>query len=130
MDKFERHGLSIGLERIEDDCFMSLKVVGKLTHADYARITPMIDSALAGVTEPRVRVFFDATEFDGWELRAAWDDFRLGLKHGNQFSRIAVVGHGRWQELMSRIGGWFISGDMRFFEDSDAALAWLREPEG
>lgn len=125
--KLKRHGLAIGMERIDGDFFMTLKVIGKLTHADYEQIMPVIDAALSGITQPKVRVFFDADEFDGWELRAAWDDLRLGLKHGNRFSRVAVYGHGRWREYMSRIGNWFIPGEVRFFEYAGEAFDWLRE---
>lgn len=43
-----RHGLTIGIERVNSDFFLSLKAIGKLTHDDYEIITPMIDSALGG----------------------------------------------------------------------------------
>jgi len=29
------------------------------------------------------------TELQGWELRAAWDDFKIGLKHGGDFEKVA-----------------------------------------
>ena len=38
----KKHGISIGIERVDEDIFLSLKVVGKLTHQDYETITPMI----------------------------------------------------------------------------------------
>jgi len=91
-----RHGLSIGIERIENDYFISLKAAGKLTHEAYKTITPMIDSALAQVKEPRVNVLIDGTELEEWELRAAWDDFKLGLKHNNEFEIIAIFGNKFW----------------------------------
>ena len=120
-----RHGLSIGLERTGEELYLSLKAVGKLTHADYEAITPMIDSALEGVRAPRIRAFLDMSELDGWEARAAWDDFKLGLKHGHQFTKIAILGHRRWQQLSAKVGAWFVSGEVRYFEDADAALAWI-----
>lgn len=52
-----RHGLSIGIERVGNEFFLSLKAVGKLTHEDYEKINPMIDSALASVNDPKVKVF-------------------------------------------------------------------------
>ena len=61
-----RHGLSIGIERVHDKFFLSLKAVGKLTHEDYGIITPMIESALAGVTEPKIKIFVDGSEMEGW----------------------------------------------------------------
>jgi len=120
-----RHGLSIGIERINNCFFLTLKAIGKLTHEDYLTITPMIESALEGVKTPRIKVFFDASEFDGWEVRAAWDDFKLGMKHGREFERIAILGNKRWQELTAKIGSWFISGESKYFEDLEEAVSWL-----
>lgn len=31
----DQHGLSIGIERVESEFFLSLKAIGKLTHADH-----------------------------------------------------------------------------------------------
>lgn len=125
--KYQRHGLSIGIERSGDDVFLSLKAIGKLSHEDYETITPMIDAALTEVKSPKVKCFIDATELDGWEARAAWDDFRIGLKHGNDFEKIAIYGNRRWQEMAAKLGSWFISGEAKFFEDADAALDWLAD---
>ena len=122
-----KHGLSIGIERIGDDFFLSLKATGKLTHEDYLKINPMIDSALEGVDDPEIKAFIDGSELEGWELRAAWDDFQLGLKHDNKFSKIAIFGNKKWQEYTAKIGSWFISGEVKYFEDSQQALAWLQE---
>jgi len=121
----KRHGLAIGIERCGDEFFLTLKAAGKLTHEDYQTITPMIDSALAAVKQPRVKALIDGTELEGWEARAAWDDFRLGLKHGNEFVKIAIYGNRKWQQVAARVGSWFISGEARFFEDRDAAIEWL-----
>jgi hypothetical protein len=123
----KKHGLSIGIERINDNFFLSLKAVGTLTHADYQIITPMLDSALAQVKQPKVDVLIDGTELDGWELRAAWDDFKLGLKHGNEFNKIAIYGNKKWQEFSAKVGGWFISGEVQYFNNLDDALIWLEE---
>ena len=122
-----RHGLSIGIERVGNDFFLSLKAIGTLTHKDYETINPMIDSALESVNEPKVKVFIDGSELEGWELRAAWDDFKLGLKHGNEFEKIAIFGNKQWQEYAAKIGSWFISGEVKYFDDSNEALVWLHE---
>jgi hypothetical protein len=121
----ERHGISIGVERISDEFLLSFRIVGKLTHQDYQKMTPMLDSALEGVKEPKIKAYVDILELEGWELRAAWDDFKLGLKHGREFTRIAVVGNKKWQEVGAKVGSWFISGESQYFEDEDAALSWL-----
>ncbi|SMG64237.1 conserved hypothetical protein, partial [methanotrophic bacterial endosymbiont of Bathymodiolus sp.] len=103
------------------------KTTGKLTHEDYLKINPMIDSALEGVDDPEIKAYIDGSELEGWELRAAWDDFQLGLKHDNEFSKIAIFGSKKWQDYTAKIGSWFISGEVKYFEDSQQALAWLQE---
>ncbi len=121
----ERHGLSIGIERTNGNFYLSLKAQGTLTHKDYEKITPMIDAALAEVKEPKVKVFIDGTQLNGWEPRAAWDDFKLGLKHGNEFEKIALYGNKDWQKMATKIGGWFVSGEIKYFDNCDDAIAWL-----
>ncbi|GHE83716.1 STAS/SEC14 domain-containing protein [Thalassotalea profundi] len=121
-----KHGLSIGIERIDSEFFLSLKAIGTLTHADYEVITPLIDSALASVKEPKVNVLIDGTELEGWELRAAWDDFKLGLKHNNEFNKIAIYGNKSWQKTLAKVGAWFISGEIKFFEELTDAANWLK----
>jgi hypothetical protein len=126
--KVYRHGISIGLEKAGSDTFfLTLSVSGKLTHEDYEELTPMLEAALATVHAPKVRVFIDAIELEGWEPRAAWDDLKLGLKHGNEFERIAIFGNRQWQELAAKLGSWFVSGEVKYFEDRDQAFDWLNE---
>lgn len=125
----KKHGLSIGIERIGSDFFLSLKAVGMLTHDDYEIITPMIDSALAGINNPTVNVLIDGTEMEGWELRAAWDDFKLALKHGSEFKKVAIYGNKNWQEIAAKIGSWFIAGEVKYFITDKDAIAWLKEKQ-
>lgn len=125
--KIQRHGISIGIERVNNEFYLTLKATGKLTHNDYETINPMIDSALDGVNQPKIKALIDITELEGWELRAAWDDFKLGLKHGNQFVKISIYGNKNWQELSAKIGSWFISGEIKFFENEITALEWLNQ---
>ena len=120
-----KHGISIGLSCVKDQVFLDLKVVGKLTHADYEIITPMLDSAIIGIKHPKINVLIDALEFEGWELRAAWDDFKLGIKHGKEFQKIAIVGKENWHEYLAKVGNWFVAGQVKYFGDLTIAHDWL-----
>jgi len=122
-----KHGLSIGIERVDKNFFLSLKAIGKLTHEDYQVITPMINAAIASVNDPKINALIDTTELEGWELRAAWDDFKVGLKHGSEFDKIAIYGNRNWQKISAKISSWFISGDIEYFDNLQAALLWLNE---
>jgi hypothetical protein len=121
----QRHGLTIGVENNDDEIFLSLKAIGKLTHDDYEQISPVIDSALDAITDEEVNVFFDGTELEGWELRAAWDDFKLGMKHNKQFNKIAIYGNKKILEKATTVGNWFTSGEIQYFENPKKAMDWL-----
>lgn len=123
------HGVHVEIEQNENQIFMEMKAIGTLTHEDYEKITPLLETALEGTTDPVVNVFFDGTEFEGWDLHAAWDDLKLGLRHGRKFNKIAFYGNERWQSIMSKVGSWFFSGEVRYFEDSIEAINWLREAD-
>ncbi len=120
-----RHGLLVGIERLGDELIFSMTVSGKLKHSDYEIMVPMLESALDGISEPKIKALTDLREFEGWELKAAWDDFKFGLKHGREFSKIAVVGNKKWEELMSKVASWFVSGEVQYFEDLESAENWL-----
>jgi len=123
------HGISIGINRVNEFFFMKIKIKGTLTHQDYERMIPMLKSSIEGVKEPDVRVLIDATEFNGWELRAAWDDFKFGMEFRQTFSKIAIVGTSTVEEYAVKIGSWFMSGDIKFFESLDEAYEWLNKEE-
>jgi hypothetical protein len=87
----------------------------------------MLESAIAGIDHPEINVLIDATEFEGWELRALWDDFKLGLKHGRQFQKMAIVGNKKWMSYAVKMGSWFIASDAKHFEDLTDAITWLNK---
>ena len=125
MGEFKRHGLSVGIQRMDQRLLLTLSVCGKLTHEDYQVITPMLDAALEGVTQPEVYCLVDVRALDGWELRAAWDDMQLGLKHGAEFKKIAILESSAWMEWGTKIIGWFVSAQVELFSQEDEALRWL-----
>ncbi len=125
MSSNQKHGISIGLNRVKNYFFIKMDIVGSLTHEDYGIIIPMLENALQGVEEPRISLLIDATKFDGWSLQAAWDDLKLGLKHNKDFEKVAFVGNKSWQEYSIKISNLFSLGEMEYFENIDDALAWL-----
>ncbi|WP_372931917.1 STAS/SEC14 domain-containing protein [Shewanella putrefaciens] len=123
-----KHGISIGIERYgDDDFFVAFKAIGTLTHQDYERMVPVLESALAGVKDPDIFALVDVTELDGLELQAAWDDIKLGVKHIRHFEKIAIVGKTTLQEVLAKLANWFTPAEVRFFVDNGDAVAWLRE---
>jgi len=123
----KKHGLNLGITRVDNHIFVELKAIGRLSHEDYQTLTPMLESAIAGIDHPEINVLIDATDFEGWEMRALWDDFKLGLKHGKEFQKMAIVGNKKWMSYAVKIGSWFIAGNAKKFDDITEAIVWLNE---
>jgi len=122
-----KHGLSIGIEKSGNEFFLLLRATGKLTHEDYEIITPLIDSALEGYKNPKIKALIDGTELEGWDVGGVWDEFKLRLKHGSKFDKIAIYGNKNWQKIAAKLGTWFIGGEAKYFESYGDAVAWLHE---
>ncbi len=104
-----------------------VKVSGRLTDDDYKELTPRLDRAIA--EHGRLRMFIDMEEFRGIDLQAVWDDFAFGIKHWNDFERVAIIGDKRWQELLVKTFDPIIKGDFRYFDvvDRGRARAWIED---
>ncbi|MEA3552953.1 MAG: STAS/SEC14 domain-containing protein [Campylobacterota bacterium] len=119
------HGISIGINRVDDTVFIKLKIDGTLTHEDYKMMTPMIENSVKGIEHPKVKVLVDALDFDGWEMEVLWDDLKFSLGHIELFNKIAFVGNKKWEEYAVKISNWFMIGDIEYFENMDDALNWI-----
>jgi len=51
-----KHGLTIGISRVDRQYFLLLKAVGKLTHHDYEIIAPMLESAIKCLEQPQINL--------------------------------------------------------------------------
>jgi hypothetical protein len=106
---------------------VGFKMHGKLHDEDYQSFVPAVDAAVAA--EGKVRLFAQFEDFHGWDLHAAWDDFKFGLKHYSDFERIAMVGERKWEAWVSRVCKPFTKATVKYFDKSevDKAWTWLRE---
>ena len=105
------------------------KLSGKLHDEDYRRFVPMVESILTA--EGKVRLFVQFEEFQGWDMHAAWDDFKFSLKHYADFERIVMVGDRRWERWMTSVCKPFTKAKVKYFDRSEVAAAWtwLRQSE-
>ncbi len=104
-----------------------VKASGKLTDADYKALIPQLEAAID--RHGSIRLLVDMGDLEGWSLQAAWDDFAFGIKHWNDFERMALVGDKRWEELTAKAFNRLTKGDIRYFDlaDGNAARAWIEE---
>ncbi len=106
---------------------VGFKLHGKLHDDDYRSFVPAVDAAVAA--EGKVRLFAQFEDFHGWDLHAAWDDFKFGLKHYSDFERIAMVGERKWEAWMTKVCKPFTKAMVKYFDQTevDKAWTWLRE---
>ena len=121
----ERHVISVGIERVSGETIIVFKAKGKLTHDDYQAMIPILKTTIKEIDSSTLKMLVDISTLTGWELRAAWDDFKLGLELNSKIDKIATYGDQSWQELAAKVGSWFVSGDIKSFEDHDSAIEWL-----
>jgi hypothetical protein len=101
----------------------------KLTAKDYEEVfIPKLDQLIHEFKKIRI-VFYLNDSFDGWEIGAMWDDAKFGLKHRNDFERIAMVGGSKWLTWFSKFSSHFISGEFRSFDHHSLqdAISWATQ---
>ncbi len=123
----KEHGISIAIKRNKKRLFIEISMMGKLTHEDYRIFVPMIDKALKEAKGLEVDLLVDMRKFKGWELLAAWDDFKFGVKHRNEFDKMAIVGNKKWEEASTVMMSHLMKGKSKFFQSRGKALTWLMQ---
>ena len=104
-----------------------VKADGRLTDADYKELVPRLDAAIRD--HGPIRLLVDMAEFEGWSPRAAWDDLLFGLKHWNDFERMALIGDKRWEDIAAKAMDALTKGEVRRFPAAErgAAHAWIED---
>lgn len=106
---------------------LEFRLTGKLTARDYDTIlTPVIEQALQENERLKLLMIVDDS-YDGFELGAAWEDARLGLKHWSGFSRMALVTDKDWLRTAAKAIAFLMPCPVKTFDldDLDEARRWL-----
>jgi universal stress protein A len=101
---------------------LGFKVTGKLTDEDYKAFVPQIEKIIREFG--RISLLLELDDFHGWDLEAAWDDFKFGMKHIKDFKRVAIVGDKKWEEWMAKLAKAFMRAEVKYFDGSQLQDAW------
>lgn len=106
---------------------IATKAIEKLTKSDYAVLLPVLINRLQ--TYKKIRWYFEMENFQGWELKAFWEDVKFDAQHANDFEKIAMVGEKKWQEWMTDLMKPFTEAEIKFFEmkERNTALEWIKK---
>ncbi|MCL1083100.1 MULTISPECIES: STAS/SEC14 domain-containing protein [Shewanella] len=113
-----------------DANIIAVRASGQLTDADYQNFLPQLETQIKRLG--KISLLFEFDNFSGWDLDAAIDDVKFGMKHLSDFDRIAMVGDKSWEHWMALIAKPFlISSEVRYFnrENLQQAWDWLREKQ-
>ncbi len=101
---------------------VGLKLRGTLHDEDYRQCIPQVEQILTAQGQVRLFVLFE--DFHGWDLHAAWDDFKFGIRHYSDFERIALVGDRSWEMWMAAVCKPFTRAKVKYFDRSQSGAAW------
>ena len=104
------------------DNVIGVKVIGKLTAADFIAIVPGIEAIIA--RHGKVRFLVDLTAFGGWEWHAAWDDFAFGIRHWGDIEKMAIVTGPEWDDLAANIAGALMHAEVKPYRSPEIKRAW------
>ncbi|MDJ0859944.1 MAG: STAS/SEC14 domain-containing protein [Dinoroseobacter sp.] len=106
---------------------LEFRITGKLTAQDYETIlTPVIERALQENDRLKLLMIVDDA-YDGFDLGAAWEDARLGLKHWSGFSRMALVSDKDWLKTATKALAFMMPCPVKAFDldELEEARRWL-----
>jgi hypothetical protein len=103
---------------------IGIRATGKLTDQDYQEVLiPSLEALIKRHGKIRLLCFMDE-EFGGIEAGAVWDDAKFFLPHKNDFEKMAVVGGPKWIELIMKLFGPLMEGEMQTFPTNQLSNAW------
>lgn len=104
---------------------LGVRLSGRLEHEDYERLDRLIDAERPD--GGRINLVCELDGFEGWTVRAAFDDAELGLiKAPREIRRLAVVSDASWVRRAAELFGALLPYAVRAFAagERDDAWAW------
>lgn len=108
---------------------LGFRATGTLSDRDYKEIViPKLESLFAAHGKLNVLFFMDE-DFEGWDMKGAWDDASYGMKHRADFEKLALVGGPEWVHWCFKLAGFLMKGEIRIFpvDELEKAWAWIED---
>jgi len=118
--------MSANLEQ-HADRLLVLRVGGELKKSELDAVQSEFVEKIAGAGTVKLLVLLE--NFTGWERGEQWGDTDFFFRHRNDFEKIAVVGHTRWEAQVLFTGAGLRKGPVTFFPETEESKgrAWLAE---
>ncbi len=111
---------------VEGQCLLVLRIHGILRRVELGECERAASKLIREVGRADVLVLLE--DFQGWKRTDEWGDVSFIAEHGSDIGKMAIVGTERWRdEALMFAGAPVRPTPIRYFNDSDAARAWLAE---
>ncbi len=113
----------INFLRVQNDLVLALEAEGKVTVDDYQLIIiPAIESKLKQYK--KIRVLYElGNHFAGFDIKAIWEDLKLGLTHWSNFEKIALVSDIKWIRMLTKLFGFILPYPVEVFHNNQLSQA-------
>ena len=95
------------------ESYVVVKFEGKITSKDYDKLLPFFEDTI--VRNGSLKILCDFSEMLGVEISVVWRDFKFGIIHFRDWSRVAIVGGPRWMKACAKPFVLIMPFDCKFF---------------
>jgi hypothetical protein len=102
------------------------RVKGKVRKEDYEALGLELERLVA--EQGKLRMLVDWRGFEGIEPGTVLADLQLDMEHSNNIEKLSVVGNHKWEEWLTTLSKPFISGEVKYFDESrtEEAKEWAQ----
>jgi len=108
---------------------LAVKATGTLTDIDYKDTwIPALQKIIDEFEVANVLLYMD-NDFKGWDLKAMWEDTKFGIKHRNDFAKVAIVGGPGWVKWGVKLGEMMMDCEVKNYESDKLteAIEWAKQ---
>ena len=110
---------------------LAVKASKKLSEDDYTKIwIPALQEKIEKYGKISCLLYMDEN-FEGWEIKAMWEDKKFGLAHKNDFEKLAIVGGPSWVAWGAKIASMLMKCEVKSYDPKDLteAVQWVTPQE-
>jgi len=103
-----------------------LKVEGEVTAEQVEEFLPQLEFVIGQRGQRKIGILADLSSMDGADWKARWEELQFLRKYAEHIERIAVVGGGAWERLVTEIlgGTVLLNVETRYYQQEELPHAW------
>ena len=105
---------------------LTIKITGKLSQPELVGVRKAAAELIH--KQDRTRLLIVAQKFQGWEKGGDWGDLSGQAALDPKVEKMAIVGEKKWEDFALIFAGQGVRRfPIQYFDDPDAARAWLQK---